>query len=272
MVATVAITCLQWSTIIDHEYSCAAGMVERDSYIDTADGRMDTFVTHPREDETHPVVIFYMDSYGIRQALRDMARRIAGEGYFVVLPNLYYRQIRASSVEYAATPPDDRVEYARHINNRLVLEDTAAILDSVESDPRADAGSVGAVGYCMSGAFVLSAAGTHPTRIKCAASIYGVNLVTGSHDSPHLLTDRVAGELYFACAEHDDYVPGNVIDELQAHLAGTEVNYRIDRYPGTRHGFAFADRADAYDRASAERLWERLFALFERNLRSHEDS
>ena len=238
-------------------------------HIDTTDGRMDIFVTYPREGGVHPVVIFYMDAFGIREELRDMARRIAAEGYFVVLPNLYYRKVKTSSAEYAETPADKRISYARHINNRLILDDTAAILSYLESDRRADAASVGAVGYCMSGAYVLAVAGTYPARIKCAASIYGVNLVTESDDSPHLLADRVAGELYFACAEDDDYVPDKVIDKLQAHLAGTAVNYRIDWYPGTRHGFAFVDRAKAYDPVSAERLWGRLFALFKRNLQAH---
>jgi len=246
-------------------------MLEQQSHIDTADGRIDIFVAYPREGRAYPVVLFYMDAPGIREELRDMARRIAAEGYFVVLPNLYYREIQTSSAEYAETPVEQRITYARHIDNRLVMQDTAAILNYVESDPRADAASVGAVGYCMSGAFVLAAAGTYPARIKCAASVYGVNLVTEGDDSPHLLLDRVAGELYFACAEHDDYVPRAVIDTLEIHLAGTALDYCIDWYPGTRHGFAFADRADAYDRASAERLWERLFALFDRNLRAHGD-
>lgn len=240
--------------------------MEQQSHIDTTDGRMDIFVTYPREDRAHPVVLFYMDAPGIREELREMARRIAAKGYFVVLPNLYYREIQTSSAEYAETPVDRRIAYARHINNRLIMQDTKALLNYIESDPGADATSVGAVGYCMSGAFVFAAAGTFPARIKCAASIYGVNLVTGSDDSPHLLADRVAGELYFACAQNDDYVPNSVIDELGAYLAGTELNYNIDWYPGTRHGFAFVERADAYDRVSAERLWDRLFALFERNL------
>ena len=235
--------------------------------IETSDGCMDVFVTHPDSGGSHPVVLFYMDSFGVRDALRDMARRIAAEGYFVILPNLYYREVQAASAEYAATPVDSRIHYARHISNRGVLEDTSELLSYVESEPRADASAIGALGYCMSGAFALAAAGTYPDRIRCAASIYGVNLVTDAEDSPHRLAERFGGELYFACAEHDDYAPRAVIDQLQADLAGTAVNHAIEWYPGTRHGFAFADRADVYDRASAERLWDRLFALFERNLR-----
>jgi carboxymethylenebutenolidase len=232
---------------------------------------MDTFVTCPGEEGAHPVVIFYMDAPGIREELRDMARRIAAEGYFVILPNLYYRKLKASGAEYAALPAQERVGYARHINNELVMRDTDAMLAYVDAQPQADPAAVGAVGYCMSGAFVLAAAGTYPQRIKCAASVYGVSLVTEGNDSPHLLANRVEGELYFACAENDDWVPDNVIDKLDDYLAKSTVNYRIERYPGTRHGFAFADRTDVYDRVSAERLWARLFGLLERNLRSTGD-
>ena len=141
------------------------------------------------------------------------------------------------------------------------------MLDSLETHPCADEAMLGAVGFCMSGAFVLVAAGTYPACVKCAASIYGVNLVTEGDDSPHLLADRVAAELYFACAEHDDYVPDGVIDKLEAHLDEAATNYRLDWYPGTRHGFVFPGRAGAYDETSAECVWERLFDLFDRNLR-----
>lgn len=245
-------------------------MLEHERHIETSDGRMELFVASPPEETAHPVVLFYMDAPGIREELRDMARRIAAGGYFVVLPNLYYRDVQTSSQAYAAMPMDERIAYARHINNRLVMEDTKAILEHLETDRRADAALVGAVGYCMSGAFVLAAAGTYPARIKCAASVYGVNLVTDSDESPHLLADRARGELYFACAEVDDYVPRIVIDKLDAHLGKAGANYRIEWYPGTRHGFAFVDRADAYDRTRAEHLWDELFALFERNLRKSE--
>lgn len=241
-------------------------MVERELLIDTADGRMDTFLAYPDEECSYPVVLFYMDAPGIRGELFGMARRIAAEGYFVVLPNLYYREVRASSKSYAETPLAGRAAYARFIDNHRVMRDTAAMLAYADHHPQADANSIAALGYCMSGAFVFAAAGTYPERIRCAASVYGVNLVTDGSDSPHLLAAEVTGELYFACAEHDEWVPGDVIPRLEACLAEAAVNYRIEWYPGTHHGFAFTDRADAYDRDSAERLWVRLFDLFERNL------
>jgi carboxymethylenebutenolidase len=221
-------------------------MMESLCDISTTEGRMKTFITHPEQGGPFPVVLFYMDSLGIREELRDMARRMAAAGYLVVLPDLHY---------------------TRHLSIQRVMQDTAAMLAYVDADPKANATLIGAVGYCMSGAFVLAAAGTFPDRIKCAASIYGVNLLTERADSPHLLAGRTRGELYFACAETDEYAPGRVIQQLDEYLARSGANYRLEWYPGTQHGFAFVERQGAYDRVSAERHWERLLELLERNLR-----
>jgi carboxymethylenebutenolidase len=242
-------------------------MIENRCHIETTDGRMDSFITYPQQGGPFPVVLFYMDSLGIRDELRDMARRIAAAGYYVVLPNLYYRRTEPPTTTQDGERLDSPVHHAQQLNIKLVMQDTAAMLAYVDVQPQANAELLGAVGYCMSGAFVLAAAGHFPNRVSCAASIYGVNLLTQSDDSPHLLADRVRGELYFACAEIDDYAPATVIDRLDAHLAESGSNYRLEWYPGARHGFAFVERKDAYDRPSAERHWERLFALFERNLR-----
>lgn len=242
-------------------------MIEDLRHIETPDGKMHSFITYPEQGGPFPVVLFYMDSLGIREELRDMARRFAAAGYYVVLPDLYYRRTQPPMKARDGGGLDSSVHDDQQLNIKRVMRDTAAMLAHVDAQPQANAERVGAVGYCMSGAFVLAAAGHFPSRIRCAASIYGVDLLTQGDDSPHLLADRVRGELYFACAEIDDYAPAAVIDRLDAHLAESGSNYRLEWYPGARHGFAFVERKDAYDRPSAERHWERLFALFERNLR-----
>lgn len=242
-------------------------MIEDLRHIETPDGKMHSFITYPEQGGPFPVVLFYMDSLGIREELRDMARRFAAAGYYVVLPDLYYRRTQPPMKARDGGGLDSSVHDDQQLNIKRIMRDTAAMLAHVDAQPQANAERVGAVGYCMSGAFVLAAAGHFPSRIRCAASIYGVDLLTQGDDSPHLLADRVRGELYFACAEIDDYAPAAVIDRLDAHLAESGSNYRLEWYPGARHGFAFVERKDAYDRPSAERHWERLFALFERNLR-----
>lgn len=240
-------------------------MIEHHLDLATADGAMNTFITHPEEGGPFPVVFFYMDAPGKREELHDMARRIATVGYYVVLPNLYYRSTREFDV---ITMPNGETreqmfELMHDLSDRMVAGDTETMFAHVDADPNADASSVGCVGYCMSGPFSLAVAGTFPERVKAAASIYGVRLF--GEKSPAHLIEHVQGELYFACAETDQYAPKEMIDDLEAELARVGANARVEWYPGTHHGFAFPLRP-AYDKDAAERHWERLFALFDRNL------
>jgi carboxymethylenebutenolidase len=242
-------------------------MMESLCDISTTEGRMKTFITHPEQGGPFPVVLFYMDSFGIREELRAMARRVAAAGYLVVLPDLHYQRTGQQTATREGFDVDGPLHHTPHLSIQGVMQDTAALLACVAAEPKANANLIGAVGYCMSGAFVLAAAGTFPDRIKCAASIYGVNLLTERADSPHLLAGRTRGELYFACAENDEYAPRKVMEQLEEYLGRSGANYRLEWYPGAQHGFAFVERQDAYDRVSAERHWERLLDLLERNLR-----
>jgi carboxymethylenebutenolidase len=183
-----------------------------------------------------------------------------------VLPNLYHRKTREFTMVRDEEGMKRMFEMMRHVTIELVMRDTRAMLEFVDRQPAAKATSLGGVGYCMSGPFILAACAHFPERFKCGASIYGANLVTKSADSPHLLADRVGAEMYFACAETDRYAPKEVIDAMQAHFDTTQINYRLEWYPGAEHGFAFPQRTGIYHKPSAERHWERLFALFARNL------
>jgi carboxymethylenebutenolidase len=241
-------------------------MIERHLDIPTADGAMNGFVVHPDEGGPHPVVLFYMDAPGKREELHDMARRLAAVGYFVVLPNLYYRRTRDYQLP-------ERTEAAlavmfghMHSLDRATTEcDTRAMLAFVDADPAADGMRVGALGYCMSGPFVVWAAAAFPGRFGCIASIHGANMATDAADSPHRLAERLRCESYFACAEIDRWAPPADIDRLRAGLDASGAPYRIEWYPAVEHGFVFPQRA-VYDRAAAERHWERVFALFARRL------
>ena len=227
---------------------------------------MNTFITHPEEGGPHPVVFFYMDAPGKREELHDMARRIATSGYYVVLPNLYYRQSRDFVLDF--DDPDSRVTMfalMHALSDKMVASDTEAMLAHVDADPAAHAERVGAVGYCMSGPFVFAMAAMFPDRIQAAASLYGVRLF--GEKSPAHLASEVKGELYFGCAEFDDYAPKEMIDGLGDHLRAIGANARIEWYPGTHHGFAFPQRT-VYDKPAAERHWERLHDLFARNLKA----
>jgi carboxymethylenebutenolidase len=149
------------------------------------------------------------------------------------------------------------------INIPMVMEDTKALLAYAEGQAAANTRIVGAVGYCMSGRYAINAATHFPDRVKAAASIYGTHLATDQADSPHLAATKTKAELYFACAETDIYAPQEIIDKVTQAMK--DANAEVEIYPGTHHGFAFPKRP-VYDRDAAERHWERLVALYRRNL------
>ena len=241
-------------------------MLEQHATIQTADGAMNSFITCPEEGGPYPVVIFYMDAPGKREELHDMARRIASVGYYVVLPNLYYRDVTEFHLGLPGATRERMRELMDNLSNALVCEDTRSILAFLEEETSASNGPIGAVGYCMSGPFVFAAAAEFPERIKASASLHGVRLCIDEDSSPHLTADKIQGEIYFGCAETDDWAPPEMVEKLDAHLATTGIDYRIEWYPDTAHGFVFPQREGIYHKESAERHWERLFSLFKRNL------
>lgn len=245
-------------------------MIEKTVEIRTKDGTVDTFICHPERNGPHPAVIFYMDAPAIREELRDMARRIATVGYYVMLPNLYYRAGHGLELGPRAsqenTPERKRMfELASSLNNGMIMDDTEGLLAYVDAQKEAKKGPMGCVGYCLSGQFVVSAAGRFPDRFAAAASYYGVGMATDRPDSPHLLATKIKGELYIACAEIDRYAPMSMIEMLRGSLQKAGTKFEIELYPGTEHGFAFPLR-QCFNKPAAERHWERLFALFRRNL------
>jgi len=242
-------------------------MIDRQIDIPTKDGHTTTFISHPERDGPHPVILFYMDAPGIREELRDMARRLATSGYYVMLPNLYYR---LDVMELGPLPADPEAPerkrmfgFMNSINIPLVMEDTTALLAYADGQSAARTDIVGAVGYCMSGRYAINAATHFPGRVKAAASIYGTRLATDQPDSPHLAASKTKAELYFGCAETDIYAPTEIIEKVKASMK--DAHAEVEMYPGTHHGFAFPKRP-VYDRDAAERHWERLLALYRRNL------
>lgn len=242
-------------------------MIERQIDISTRDGACATFLVHPDRGGPFPVIVLLMDAPGIREELRDMARRLATSGYCVMLPNLYYR---AGVMEIGPIPADpDAPERKRmfdlmdSLSIPMVMDDVDGMLAFADADPVADGECVGVVGYCMSGRYAVCAAERQPKRVRATASIYGVRLVTDDPDSPHWVAKRSPAEFYFACAARDHWAPQEMVDRLKADLDGA--HGEVEQYPDTDHGFAFPKRP-VYNKAAAEQHWQRLLALFARNL------
>ena len=239
-------------------------MIDRHLDIQTKDGVMNTFVTHPEEDGPHPVVLFLMDAPGKREELHDMARRLGSAGYYVMLPNLYYRRVR--EFDMASSTREIMFEHMNSLTNSMIVDDCRALLKFADHQESAATGPAGVVGYSMGGPFAFAAAAQIPHRIKVAASFFGIRLCTDMADSPHLDADKIVGDMYFGFAEIDEYVTQDEIDLLKSHLESTDIQHRVEIYPGTEHAFTFPLREGKYNRHSAEKHWERLLALFDRSL------
>ncbi len=245
-------------------------MIERTLDIATGDGAMETFICHPERGGPCPPVLLLMDAPGIREELRDMARRLATVGYFVLLANLYYRAGRDTI--YGPDVLDrNSADYARMraVRTKMtippVMKDVAAMLAFCDGEDAAKRGPAGVHGYCMSGPYALAAAARYPERIAAAASFYGTWLINDAEESPHLNLGKIAGEAYIACAEHDELAPLPMVEELRGLFARAGTRGEIELYPGVHHGFAFPERW-CYDKPAAERHWERLIALYRRRL------
>jgi len=242
-------------------------MQEKTIDIETTQGSMQTFVVHPESDQPLPVVLFYMDAPAIREELYDIARRIASQGYYVMLPDLFYR---FGTIRFPARNAKARAIWGAamaNMSNEEVMDDTRAMLKHIDSESAARNGKLGCIGFCMSGRLVTTAAAVFPDRMAVICSMYGVGIVTAKEDSPHLGVDKIRGRCYFAFAETDSTVPSYVQPTLRSALDASAVNYRMDVWPGTEHGFSFPSR-EIYHKEASEKCWQIFFDMCREELQS----
>ena len=233
--------------------------------IETPDGPMATFTCWPDGDGPFPAIVFYMDAPAIREELYDMARRFAAEGYYVILPDMFYR--------FGIIRFPRRNQYSRAVwraimadlSNAMVMDDTRLLLDYMDGVDVVKPGPKACIGYCMSGRIVATAAATFPDVFAASASLYGVGIVTSKDDSPHIGVKNIKGEIYFGFAETDSTVPAYVIPTLQAELNTHSTNHLLEVHPGTEHGFCFPER-DVYDEAAAEKVYSHFIDMCRRQL------
>jgi len=246
-------------------------MLEQVIDVDTPDGRMNTWLYAPDEGR-HPLVVLYMGSSGVCEELAEKCRRLASAGFCVAMPNLYYRWERFVDID------PDRLKdpaYGRQaalmwklnssLTNSMAVADTEALIAAVGRLPFASTSAVGALGYCMGGRLALRAAGALNERMVAAASMHGARFITEAADSAHLLIPQIRAELYFGCAQNDEYVRADEISRLEECLRAAAAPFRIEVHPGTEHGFTNS-RMRQFQRAANERAWVRLHALFRRRL------
>lgn len=252
-------------------------MKERIVEVPTPSGRMETFVTHPEQDGPFPAVIIYMDIWGVREELFEIARRVGTVGYYCMVPDFYYREGRVRHefrdgenrmISLHSLDEERRqrvIAPGRRLSNQMVVDDTGAILEFLRRGEPVRPGGVGAIGYCMGGRHVLCVAGHYPEQIRASASLHGTSLISDAADSPHRLAKQVRGELYGGFAETDPYAPLSMVKELDELLRGCPVGYRHEIHRGARHGYALPNR-DIFHPQAAARDWELIFAMFHRQI------
>jgi len=236
----------------------------------TADGVLDSYLCTPEGSGPWPLVVVYMDAFGIRPAFMRMAQRLASSGYAVVVPNLYYRHgvfppFDAKAVAAGGAERDRFRGMIASISDTMVMADTTRLLDRLSSHPAIRSGPMAAVGYCMGGGFALSAAGTFPDRVVVAASFHGGSLATAKPDSAHRLAGRMRASLYIGVAGIDPTFDDEQQQRLRQALDEAGVTYVLETYEGAKHGFAVNEHL-AYDTDASERHWSVLVQLLHKAL------
>jgi carboxymethylenebutenolidase len=255
-------------------------VVETDVNVKTADGICDAVFIHPVKG-SHPGVLVWHDSPGLRPVMRDLGKRIAAEGYSVLVPNLFYRAARApvfdSSFDYAKNSAD-REKYARitapFFAPGAAERDAVAYVAFLDAQPQVNKKKkIGTHGYCLGGPYVMKTAAELPDRVGAGVSFHGGFLVTNKPNSPHLLAPKIKARLYFAIASDDDKREPEVKNKLREAFAAAKVRAEIEVYPNALHGWCVPDDGvgsggrqsgskPSENKQDAERAWAKLIALY----------
>jgi len=246
--------------------------------IPTPDGVADAFVAYPHVarsegDGPWPGVLFYMDAFGLRDVLHDMAQTIADDGFYVLLPNVFYRSGPAPLFDTSELASEEgrtavyrrAVPLITALTPDVVDRDAAAYLEFLAAQPDVKEGPGGVTGYCMGGRLAVRTAVAFPERVAAVASFHAGRLVTDGADSLHRQITGARTEYYFAHAEHDPSMTPEHVTALNGALEAVGVPFKSEVYEGTQHGFTMSD-SDIYDPVSLERHWRNLLELFERRL------
>lgn len=259
--------------------AAAAGLevVETNVEIKTPDGTCDAAFIHPKTG-SHPGVLIWTDLFGLRPSFREMAKRLAAEGYSVLVPNPFYRKAKSPVVEdatkfnFQTDMPKMQPLTASIAEPGAIERDAVAYIGFLDSQKEVNKSKkVGTQGYCMGGPLVIKTAAALPDRVGAAATFHGGNLVTDKPDSPHLLAPKIKARMYLAIASNDDMRQPDAKDKLKEAFAAAKVPAEIEVYTGSLHGWCVPDMPaqngkPIYNKPDAERAWGKLVALYKTNL------
>jgi carboxymethylenebutenolidase len=254
--------------------AAGAGVVDTDVSVTTAGGTCDAALIHPQGKGPFPGVILFVDIFGLRPTMREMAARISlSGGYAVLVPNPYYRTTKAPglplSLDFNSPADRDKIAVVRGpLTDEAVMSDTVAYVKFLDAQPMVNKkAKMGVFGYCMGGPFTMQAAAANPERIGAGASFHGGGLVTDKPDSPHLKVPKMKAQFYFAVAMNDDQRQPDAKVKLDEAYKAAKLPAKIEVYDGCLHGWCvkdmpLADGKPIYNPVQAERAWGNLTELF----------
>ena len=233
--------------------------------VTTPDGSCPVTLAIPDGDGPWPGVILYPDAGGARAALRDMAERLAGLGYVVLVPDVYYRSgdWAPFSMKDVFNDKSERQRLFAMIGSvtpDAMESDARAFFDYLAARPEVSGETFGTTGYCMGGRTSLIVAGRVPERVAAAMSFHGGGLAADDPGSPHLLADKIRAAVYVGGAADDASFTEAQAETLDQALTAAGVEHTIEWYPAL-HGFAVPDNAP-YDEAAAEKHWDAMKDFF----------
>lgn len=240
---------------------------EQEVEIPTADGTIDALLARPETDDTLPGVIDLTDGFGLRPAFADLSRRIAGRGYALLTPNIFYRTTKPPVFDFEPDFPSERTmrrfrELTGPLTPDAMVRDASAYVDFLAAQPRVGRGPMGVVGFCFAGQFALRVAAARPDRIGAAASFHGAGLVTDTDRSPHLLLAQVKARLYFGHAATDPGMSAEAIERLDRALQAWGGTFESETYEGARHGWMISG-GKVYHAEQAQRGFAKLMGLLD---------
>jgi carboxymethylenebutenolidase len=238
----------------------------------TPDGDARAFTFKPAGEGPWPAAIIFMDAPAIRPALWEMGERLARSGYFVLLPDLFWRAGPYAPINVKEVFADEakrREAFGKLMgstNPEKQLVDAKASLDYLAAQPDVKPGPVAVTGYCMGAGVVMRAAAAFPDRIAAAAGFHGGRLATDAPDSPHLGAPKIKAKVLVAGADEDAGFPPEQADKLREALTAAGVANEVTIYPGAKHGYTMPD-LPVYDEGAAERHWTEMLKLFDETLK-----
>jgi carboxymethylenebutenolidase len=244
-------------------------MSRTDVKIPTPDGEARSFAFTPSQGQgPWPAVIFFMDGLAIRPTLFDMAQRLADQGYYVLLPDLFWRVGDYPPINVAKVFTDESArkelmtKFMSSTDPEKSKRDTAAFLAWLTKQPQVKGEKIGTTGYCMGGGISLRAAGNFPDRVAASAAFHPGNLATDAPDSPHLLAPKMKAKVLVGGADQDAGFDVAQKDRLAKALADAGVEAEVLIYEGALHGYAPAD-TPVYNKEASEWHWRAMTALFD---------